>query len=342
MSDVALQIRGLPPDQLQQLLAMMGQINRAVSPEAMLDQPESEMLLPEHSAFVVDPSSSLTSLVTDMEYTFYIPPSALSDLQSIGHGQFGEVFRATLHKGTPGEVLVAVKTTKKNSSEKDKADFLKEMTVMSTLLHPNIIRFYGAVHKAADSDLIVLEYLPFGDLKAYLTKTAPSRKQLLKYMTDVASGMHYISERGLVHRDLAARNVLVGENEVCKVADFGLLRELPEDGDIYFSMHNIPCPIKWMPPESIDGGQFSVASDVWSFGILMWEMFNPSKPPYQGMSNMECAVAVCKGYRLPLPRGIPSIMAKIMESCWHQNPHNRPSFLLILTLLTTKALLEVS
>ena len=182
--------------------------------------------------------------------------------------------------------------------------------------------------------------------------------------------MHYISEKGLVHRvcrcmsaavhimsallflpllppppppqDLAARNVLVGENEVCKVADFGLLRELPEDGDIYYSMHNIPCPIKWMPPESIDGGKFSVASDVWSFGVLMWEMFNPSKTPYQGMNNMECAVAVCKGHRLPMPRGIPDIMAKIMESCWSQNPMRRPNFLLILTLLTTKALPQVS
>ena len=143
-------------------------------------------------------------------------------------------------------------------------------------------------------------------------------------------------------QDLAARNVLVGENEVCKVADFGLLRELPEDGDIYFSIHNIPCPIKWMAPESIEGGEFSVASDVWSFGILMWEMFNPSKPPYQGMSNMECAVEVCKGYRLPLPRGIPSIMARIMEMCWQQNPHKRPKFQLILSLLTTNALSEVS
>eukprot|EP00731_Ephydatia_muelleri_P032043 Em0023g550a len=271
----------------------------------------------------------------------FISSSSLSDHVSIGKGQFGEVFRATLHKGTPGEVLVAVKTTKKNSSEKDKADFLKEMTVMSTLLHPNIVRLYGLVNENQESSSIVLEYLPNGDLKHFLTANPRPTKQLVKYMIDVAMGMHYISERGLVHRDLAARNVLVGENEVCKVADFGLLRELPEENSIYQSTANAPLPVRWMAPESIKGKKFSVASDVWSYGILMWEMFNPDKMPYLTFSNMECVMKVSEGYRLPPPRGTPPIVVRLMRACWHKQPEKRPSFLIISTLLTTKAFAEI-
>jgi len=160
--------------------------------------------------------------------------------------------------------------------------------------------------------------------------------QLVKYMIDVAMGMHYISERGLVHRDLAARNILVGEGEICKVADFGLLRELPKDDSIYHMQTNVPCPVRWMPPESISERSFSTASDVWSFGILQWEMFNPKKHPYDHMGNIEVAMKVTTGYRLPVPRRCPPVVARIMKACWHANPSKRPSFRLILILLSTK------
>eukprot|EP00731_Ephydatia_muelleri_P032022 Em0023g529a len=271
---------------------------------------------------------------------FFIPPSSLSDYVPIGKGQFGEVFRATLHKGSPGEVLVAVKTTKKNSSEKDKADFLKEMMAMSQILHPNIVRLYGLVVEGTKSASIVLEYLSKGDLKHFLTANPRPIKQLVKYMIDVAMGMHYISEKGLVHRDLAARNVLVGENEVCKVADFGLLRELPEENSIYQSTANAPLPVRWMAPESIKDRIFSAASDIWSYGVLMWEMFNPDKKPYDTLSNMECAIALLNGTNLPTPSSAPSTVARLMKSCWHKQPEKRPSFLVISTMLIAKGLVE--
>ena len=129
---------------------------------------------------------------------------------------------------------------------------------------------------------------------------------------------------------------MVGENELCKVADFGLLRELPPDDSIYVATTNIPCPVRWMAPENIENRTFSTAYDVWSFGILQWEMFYPNRLPYKNMENFECAVKVAQGYRLPLPRSSPSIVCKVMQSCWHQNPIKRPSFLLISTLLSTK------
>ena len=128
----------------------------------------------------------------------------------------------------------------------------------------------------------------------------------------------------------------MGKNELCKVADFGLLRELPEDDSIYVSKSSVPCPVRWMAPESIRNREFSTATDVWSFGILQWEMFNPTKLPYQSMENMKCAVMVAQGYRLPLPRGCPSVVGRVMKACWHHNPVKRPSFLLISTLLSTK------
>ena len=95
---------------------------------------------------------------------------------------------------------------------------------------------------------------------------------------------------------MAARNILVGENETCKVADFGLLRELPKDDSIYQMQTNVPCPVRWMPPESISQRKFSTASDVWSFGVLQWEMFNPKKTPYSTFGNMEVAMKVTKKY----------------------------------------------
>ena len=125
------------------------------------------------------------------------------------------------------------------------------------------------------------------------------------------------------------------------MADFGLLRELPEENSIYQSTANAPLPVRWMAPESVQRRKFSVASDVWSYGILMWEMFNSGKVPYPNMTNMECISKVSEGFRLAPPRGAPSIIVRLMRACWHKQPEKRPSFLIISTLLTTKAFAEI-
>ena len=140
-------------------------------------------------------------------------------------------------------------------------------------------------------------------------------------------------------QDLAARNILVDENETCKVSDFGLLREVPKDNSVYISSYNGPSPLRWMPPESINHKIFSPASDVWSYGILQWEMFNPEKEmPYHTLNDVQMVVKVAKGYRMPIPRGCPGLAAKIMRACWQYEPRNRPSFLLISNLLTQQLL----
>ena len=171
-------------------------------------------------------------------------------------------------------------------------------------------------------------------------------------------GMHYLGERGLIHRvsfflslilyslvplqyeikcfvfqDLAARNVLVDKDRHCKISDFGLLREVPKDISVYVSQNMGPCPLRWMAPESINERIFSPASDVWSYGILQWEMFFPDKFPYYDMEDAQMAVKVLSGYRMPIPRGCPRLAGQIMRACWQHDPKHRPSFLLISNLL---------
>lgn len=129
---------------------------------------------------------------------------------------------------------------------------------------------------------------------------------------------------------------MVGQDEICKVGDFGLLRELPKDTEIYVATSRTFLPIKWMAPESLPPDkQFSTASDVWSFGIVMWEMINPTETPYKELSNMDYAFQVKDGMRLTIPKAYPPTVASIMKACWQHNPSKRPSFLLIASLLTS-------
>lgn len=137
-------------------------------------------------------------------------------------------------------------------------------------------------------------------------------------------------------QDLAARNIMVSKDEICKVGDFGLLQELPKDVEIYVASSSVALPLRWMAPESLPPKRhFSTASDVWSFGVLMWEISNPHETPYGGMDNMECAIGVVKeGLRLPVPKSYPATVKRIMTACSIADPNQRPSFLVIASLLT--------
>jgi serine/threonine protein kinase len=128
---------------------------------------------------------------------------------------------------------------------------------------------------------------------------------------------------------------MVSEDEICKVGDFGLLREIPKDADIYVSQTKTKFPIRWMAPESLMKKEFSPASDVWSFGVIMWEMYNPSELPYKGLDNLQVAVGVNQDLRLHIPEIYPHTVARVMKACWQQSPSKRPSFLLIASLLSS-------
>lgn len=135
-------------------------------------------------------------------------------------------------------------------------------------------------------------------------------------------------------QDLAARNVMVGENEQCVVADFGLLRELHDFEEVYIASGDSKSPVRWMAPESMSQRTFSSASDVWSYGVLMWEIFNPDQIPYPDFDNLQLVIEVTRGYTMPVPNACPAIVARIMKACWRLKPSKRPSFLLISILLT--------
>ena len=130
--------------------------------------------------------------------------------------------------------------------------------------------------------------------------------------------------------------MLVDKNKTCKISDFGLLREVPKDKSVYVSQNEGQSPLRWMAPESINDNIFSPASDVWSFGILQWEMFYPDKNPYHDMQTMQMIAKVSSGYRMAIPRGCPSLAARIMRACWARDPNERPNFLLISDLLTRR------
>ncbi|KAL5503422.1 hypothetical protein EMCRGX_G010370 [Ephydatia muelleri] len=269
----------------------------------------------------------------------HLSPSSITGKQKICEGQFGEVFIAILqrHESAP-PIQVAMKSFKNIHNCKHEANFMKEMARLSQLVHPNIVKMYGIVIEGGLFPAMVMEYLPHSDLKTFLSNNPRSTPKLVKYMIDIAMAMNYVSEKGLVHRDLAARNVLVDGDELCKVGDFGLLRELPADSDIYVPQSDDPLPCRWMALDSLTDRRFSVASDVWSYGVLMWEMFKPKKMPYKESNPFEIVSKLKDGYRLPLPRGIPRVLGDIMKACWKKRPKQETQLFIDMHTINDKSI----
>ena len=171
------------------------------------------------------------------------------------------------------------------------------------------------------------EYLSNGSLLDYLRSGEGQEQKfsaLIDMATNIASGMAYIESRGYVHRDLAARNVLVDANRTCKVADFGLACVI-EEGE-YETKKFTRFAIRWTAPEVIESSQFTIKSDVWSFGIVLTELYNKGKIPYPGLSNAETVALVKEGQRMQMPDRCPEFLYELMLECWHQDSRKRPSF----------------
>ena len=167
-----------------------------------------------------------------------------------------------------------------------------------------------------------------GSLLDCLTKGEGQQVQipvLIDMAAQVASGMAYIELQGYIHRDLAARNVLVGENYLCKVANFGLARQLNENSE-YIEAEALKFPIKWTAPEPALYATFTIKSDIWSFGILLTEIITKGRTPYPDMTNAETLSQVKRGYRMPIPLGCPQCLYQIMLQCWNKDANSRPTF----------------
>ncbi|XP_038827068.1 tyrosine-protein kinase Fer isoform X1 [Salvelinus namaycush] len=239
----------------------------------------------------------------------------------LGKGNFGEVFKGTLRDKTP----VAVKTCKEDLPQELKIKFLSEARILKQYDHANIVKLIG-VCTQRQPIYIVMELVPGGDFLSFLRKKKEDlkTKQLVKFSLDAAAGMAYLELKNCIHRDLAARNCLVGESNLLKISDFGMSRQ--EDDGIYSSSGLKQIPIKWTAPEALNYGRYSSESDVWSYGILLWETFSLGVCPYPGMTNQQAREQVEKGYRMSCPQKCPDEVYKVMQKCWEYKPENRPKF----------------
>uniref|UniRef100_A0A8C7XVR4 receptor protein-tyrosine kinase n=1 Tax=Oryzias sinensis TaxID=183150 RepID=A0A8C7XVR4_9TELE len=275
-----------------------------------------------------DPNIAIQKFVTEID------PNAIAKHKVIGVGEFGEVFRGVMKTQGRGEVTVAIKTLKPGYSEKQRQDFLSEASIMGQFSHPNIIHLEGVVTKFKHA-MIVTEYMENGALDTYLKDHdgEMSPYQLLGMLRGIAAGMKYLSDMSYVHRDLAARNVLVNSNLECKVSDFGLSRVLEDDAEGTYTTRGGKIPIRWTAPEAIAYRKFTSASDVWSFGIVMWEVMAFGERPYWDMSNHEVMKAINEAFRLPAPMDCPSAIYQLMLQCWQQDRAIRPRFADIVNIL---------
>ncbi|XP_015594749.1 ALK tyrosine kinase receptor isoform X1 [Cephus cinctus] len=272
-------------------------------------------------------------------YTFkdlpQIPRDNISLVKPLGQGAFGEVFQGVYKYRCNEEHPVAVKTLPSLSTSQAEADFMMEALIMSKFNHGNIVHFIG-VSFDKHPRYIVLELLAGGDLKNFLREERPrpdrstklTMQDLVMCAFDVANGCKYMEDARFIHRDIAARNCLLtckGPGRVVKIADFGMARDIYRS-DYYRKGGKAMLPIKWMPPESFLDGIFTTKTDVWAFGVLLWEIMSFGYMPYTGCANREVMSMVTNGGRLERPAGCPDPIYGVMTRCWHPHPEDRPSF----------------
>uniref|UniRef100_A0A672QVE7 Tyrosine-protein kinase n=1 Tax=Sinocyclocheilus grahami TaxID=75366 RepID=A0A672QVE7_SINGR len=246
--------------------------------------------------------------------------------QSIGRGNFGEVFSGRLRsENTP----VAVKACRENLPAEHKNKFLMEARILKQYDHPNIVKLIG-VCTQKQPIYIIMELVQGGDFLTFLRTEGHNlkTKMLIKMAENVVSGMAYLESKKCIHRDLAARNCLVGEESVVKISDFGMSRQ--EQDGVYSATGGMKqIPVKWTAPEALNYGRYTTESDVWSFGVLLWETFSRGVTPYtipHNMNNQQTRDEVERGYRMPAPNNCPGEIYALMCQCWQYDPRKRPSF----------------
>ncbi|XP_015221226.1 tyrosine-protein kinase transmembrane receptor ROR2 isoform X1 [Lepisosteus oculatus] len=278
--------------------------------------------------------------------------SAVRFMEELGEDRFGKVYKGHLYGTAPGEQtqVVAIKTVKDKAELTLREEFKHEALMRSRLQHPNIICLLGVVTKEQPMSMI-FSYSGHGDLHEFLVMRSPhsdvgstdddktvkstlEQADFLHIVTQIAAGMEYLSSHHVVHKDLATRNILVCDKLNVKILDLGLFREV-YSADYYKLMGGNPFPIRWMSPEAIMYGKFSVDSDIWSYGVVLWEIFSYGLQPYCGYSNQDVIEMVRNRQVLPCPDDCPAWIYTLMLECWNEFPVRRPRFKDIHTRLRT-------
>ncbi|XP_011494410.1 PREDICTED: insulin-like peptide receptor [Ceratosolen solmsi marchali] len=291
------------------------------------------------------PSMRLIATVNpDYVSTVYIPDEwevprkKIQLLKELGNGSFGMVYEGIAKdvvKGRP-EMRCAVKTVNENATDRERIEFLNEASVMKGFNTHHVVRLVGVVSQGQPT-LVVMELMVNGDLKTYLrchrpdvcenfSRQPPTLKRILQMAMEIADGMAYLAAKKFVHRDLAARNCMVADDLTVKIGDFGMTRDVYET-DYYRKGTKGLLPVRWMAPESLKDGVFTSFSDVWSYGVVLWEMVTLASQPYQGLSNEQVLRYVIDGGVMERPENCPDSLYVLMRQTWNHKATRRPTFI---------------
>nr|XP_012419655.1 PREDICTED: focal adhesion kinase 1 isoform X3 [Odobenus rosmarus divergens] len=279
--------------------------------------------------------------IIDEEDTYTMPSTRDYEIQRerielgrcIGEGQFGDVHQGVYMSPENPALAVAIKTCKNCTSDSVREKFLQEALTMRQFDHPHIVKLIGVITE--NPVWIIMELCTLGELRSFLQvrKYSLDLASLILYAYQLSTALAYLESKRFVHRDIAARNVLVSSNDCVKLGDFGLSRYMEDS--TYYKASKGKLPIKWMAPESINFRRFTSASDVWMFGVCMWEILMHGVKPFQGVKNNDVIGRIENGERLPMPPNCPPTLYSLMTKCWAYDPSRRPRFTELKAQLST-------
>lgn len=285
-----------------------------------------------------DTDSVFNHKLEKLEY----PRNNIIYVKDLGQGAFGRVFQGKAPKLISYDefTMIAVKMLKEDASQELQVDFEREACLLAEFNHPNIVKLLG-VCAIGKPMCLLFEYMSRGDLNGFLRSCSPyvpqsninqqlnceqlSHQHLLNFAHQIAAGMLYLSEQKFVHRDLATRNCLIDDNMIVKIADFGLSHKIYQQ-NYYKGDERDAIPIRWLPLESILYNKYTIESDVWAFGVCLWEIFSFALQPYYGMTHEEVVKYIKDGNTLSCPENTPLVVYNLMRRCWNRKPSDRPSF----------------